>query len=75
MQLTIKPTFISSADSNEERTTYSKSDNSIIMIASNTDEIIQRLFDLLLNRFQTGLEQNRKVSNIIFDYISEMILL
>ena len=45
------------------------------MIASNTDEINQRLFDLLLNRFQTGLEQNMKVSNFIFDYISEMILL
>ena len=55
MHLTIKPKFMSSTDSNEKRTMFSKSDSSIVMIGNDTDEIIQELFDSLLNKYQIGL--------------------
>ena len=76
IQLTMKPKLISSTysnEDNEEPTMCSKRDSSIIMIGSNTDEIIQRLFNLLLNRFQTSVEQSMLGSNFTFDYISEII--
>ena len=64
--LKMKPKLISSTGWKEERTIYLKSGSSIIMIGSNTVEVIQRLFDLCLNRFQKGLEQSTKGSNFIF---------
>lgn len=75
MQLTMKPAFILSTDNNEKGIMHSKSGSSITRIASNTDEFIRRLFDLLVNWFKTGLEQNMKGSNFIFGYISDMILI
>ena len=43
--------FISSKDSDETRTTHTKSDNMEIMIASETDEIIEETFKSLLQRY------------------------
>lgn len=56
----------------EKHTICSKSGARIIMIGSNADEIIQELFDFLLNRYKTSLEQCMKGSNFIFRYISDM---
>lgn len=67
--------FFLSTDNNEKGTMSSKSGSSITRIASNTIEFIQRFFDLLMNWFKTGLEQNMKGVNFIFGYISDMILI
>ena len=49
--------FISSKDSRETRTIYTKSDNIEIMMSSETDEIVEELFKYLLQRYQEGLEE------------------
>ena len=70
VQLTIKPEIMSSTNTNEKRT---KSDSNIIMIANDTDEIVQELFDSILPKYQVGLEQSMKSSNFIFDSASSML--
>ena len=44
IQLTMAINFISSKDSDETRTMHTKSNNVVIMIGSETDEIIEDLF-------------------------------
>lgn len=59
MHLTVKRKFMSAADSNsnETRSTYSKSDSSN-MIGNDLDEIIQELFYKLLHKYQiAGVEK------------------
>ena len=48
--------FIFSRDSNETRIMHSKSDNIEIMMVSQTDEIIEELFESLLQKYQEKLE-------------------
>ena len=52
IQLTISNNFISSLDNDEERVMHSKSDNIEIMINDETDEITEKLYDSLKNRFK-----------------------
>ena len=40
------------------------------MISSETDEIIEKLFKSLLQRYQEGLEESMKRSEIIFDSVN-----
>ena len=49
--------FISSKDSDETRTTHTKSNNVEVMMGSETDEIIKELFKSILQRYQEGLEE------------------
>ena len=56
IQLVIKINFISSKNFNDVRDMYSKSDNAEIMMGFDTDEIIEKLFDSILQRYQKGLE-------------------
>ena len=51
INLTIAITFISSKNSNETRIVHSESDNIEIMMSSKTDEIIEELFESLLQRY------------------------
>ena len=44
--------FISCKDSDETRNMRTKSDNIEIMMSSETDEIIEELFESLLQRYQ-----------------------
>ena len=44
--------FFSSKDFEETRTMYSKSDNIEVIIGSETDEIVEELFDSFLQRYQ-----------------------
>ena len=44
--------FISSKDPNETRTMHTKSDNIEIMIGNKTDEVIEELFNSLLQRYK-----------------------
>ena len=74
MHLTMKRKFMSAADSNsnETRTTYSKSDSSN-MIGNDLDEIIQELFYKLLHKYQiAGVEKFIKGSK--FKMFKEYIL-
>ena len=48
--------FFSSIDSDETRTMHTKSDNIEIMIDIETHEIIEKLFNSLLQRYQKNLE-------------------
>ena len=58
IQLTIAINFISSKDdNNEERLIHSKSDNIEIMINDKADEVMERLFKSLENKYQNNLEK------------------
>ena len=56
-------TFLSS----ETRTMHSKSDNIEIIIGNETDEIIEELFDSLLQKYQKDLQESMKESEFVFD--------
>ena len=57
IQLTMKINFVSSKDSNETRTMHTTSFNIEIMIGNQTDEIIEKLFESILKRYQKGSEE------------------
>ena len=50
--------FISSKDSEETPTMHTKSDNTEIIIGSETDEIIGKIFNSFLQRYQKTLEES-----------------
>ena len=58
---------ISSKDSDETRNMHTKSDNIEIMMGSETDDIIDELFESLLEKYQEGLEEPMRGSEFIFD--------
>ena len=64
--LTIAIKFISSKDSSETRNMHSKSDIEIMM-GSETDEIIEELFEFLLKGYHEELEESMKEREFIFD--------
>ena len=64
---------MSSKDSNETRTMPTKSDNIEIMIGNETDEIIEELFESLLQRYEEGLEESMKGSEFIFDSVDVVL--
>ena len=59
---------MSSVDNDEERVMHSKSYNIEIIINDEADEIIQKLFDSLKNRYQNDLE-SMKSKDFVFDYV------
>ena len=62
--------FISSKDdSDETRNMRTRSDNTEIMIASETNETIEELFKSLFERYDEGLEESIKGSEFIFDSV------
>ena len=69
IQLTIQINFISSKDSAETCTMYTKSDNVEIMIGSKTDDIITECFDSLLQKYQKKLEETLRGSEFIPDSV------
>ena len=69
IQLTMAINFISSKDSDENRTMHTKSNNVEIMMGSETDEIIKDLFESFLQKYQEGLEESMRVSMRIFPMI------
>ena len=70
IQLTIAINFITFKDNGEEeRLMHSKSDNIEFMIYDNADEVIQELFESLLNRYQIGVETSMKRSDFIFNCV------
>ena len=58
--------FISCKDSDETQIMHSKSDNIEIVVGIKTDEVIEELFESLLQRYQNGLEESMRGSEFIF---------
>ena len=61
--------FISSKHSDETRNMHIKSYSIEVMIGSETDDIIEELFKLLLQKYQEGLEESIKGGEFIFDSV------
>ena len=61
--------FISHKDSKETRTMYTKSRNIEIMEGNETDEIIDELFESLLQNYQKNLEEPMRGSEFVPDSI------
>ena len=69
IQLTMAINFISSKDSDDTRTMHTKSNNVEIMIGSETDEIIEKLFESFLQKYQAGLVESTRGSEFIYDSV------
>ena len=55
-------------DNNGEQVMHLKSDNMQVM-TNKANEVIEEFFDLLLSRYQIGLETSMKGINFIFDSV------
>ena len=66
-QLTMQINFISHKDSKETRTIYTKVHNIEIMEGNETDEIIDELFESLLQNYQKNLEEPMRRSEFVPD--------
>ena len=70
IQLTAEITFTSlKPDSDETRIMHTKSDNMQIMIGSDTNDVIKKLFKSFLQRYQEGLQEKMRGSDFEFDGI------
>ena len=69
IQLTMAINFISSKDSDETRTMHTRSNNVEIMDGSETNEIIEDLFESLLQKYQEGLEESMRGSEFVYDSV------
>ena len=61
--------FISSRDSDETRTMHTKSHNIEIMMGNETDKIIEKLSESLLQNYQKNLEESMRGSEFVPDSI------
>ena len=68
-KLTVVINFMSSKDSDEKSVIHSKSDNIKIMTNDKAGEVIEKLFQSLLSRYQIMLETLTKGSNFIFNFV------
>ena len=59
--------FILSNGSDETHNMHTKSNNVEIMMGSETDKIIDELFESLLQNYQKELEESMRGSNFVFD--------
>ena len=66
IQLTMQINFISSKDSEETCTMHTKSHNIEIMMGNETDEIIEKHFESLLQNYQKNLEESIRGSEFVF---------
>ena len=69
IQLTRTINFISSKDSDETRTMHTKSNNVEIMAGSETDEIIEDLFESFFQKYQEGLKKSMRGSKFVYDSV------
>ena len=71
VQLSAEINFISSKpDSDETRIMHTKSNNTEIMIGSDTNEVTEELFKSLLQRYQENVEEKMRGSEFVFDGIN-----
>ena len=69
IQLTMPINFACSKDSEETRTVHTKSYDIEIMMANETNEIIEKLFESLLQNYQKILEESLREGEFAFDSI------
>ena len=70
IQLTMSINFNLSSDSDETCNMFTKSDNIDIMMDCETNEIIEELFESLLQNHQKDLEESMKGSDFYFDSVN-----
>ena len=70
IQLTMQINFIPSKDSVGTRTMHTKSHNIEIMMGNETDEIIEKLFESLLQNYQKNLEESMRGREFARDSIN-----
>ena len=71
IQLTAEINFTSlKPDSNETCIMHTKSDNTEIMTGSDTNEVIEELFKSFLHRYQEGLQEKQRGSELEFDGVN-----
>ena len=51
---------------------HSKRDNKEIMNNDKADEVIKKLFESLLNRYQNNLEESMQGSEFVFNYVHSL---
>ena len=64
--------FISSKDSDETRNMHTESKNVEIMMGSETDKIIEDLFESFLQKYQEGLEESMRGSEFVYDSVDAL---
>ena len=64
--------FISSKDSDETRTMHTKSNNVEIMMGSETNKIIEDLFEPFLQKYQEVLEESMRGSEFSYDSVDTL---
>ena len=64
--------FIPSKHSDETRTMHTKSNNVEIMMGSETNEIIEELFESFLQKYQEGLEESMRESEFAYDSVDAL---
>ena len=69
IQLTMAINFISSNDSDETRTMHTRSNNVEVMVGSETKEIIMKLFESFLQKYQEKLEESMRGSQFVYDSV------
>ena len=72
IQLTIANNFICSKDTEEERVSYSISDNVEFTPYNNANEVVNKLFEALHSKCQGNLETSMRESDLIFDSVQIM---
>ena len=69
MEKSIIINFLSSKDSDEIPTMCTKINNTEIMMGNESDGIIEKLFESLLQKHQEGLEEKMRRSEFVFDSV------
>ena len=64
--------FISSKDTDESHTMHKRSNIAEIMMGSETDEIIEDLFETFLQKYQEGLEESMRGSEFVYDSVDAL---
>ena len=69
IQLSVRINFMSSKDFDEICTMDTTSNNIEIMIGNKTDEIVKKLSNSLLQKYQEGLEESMRGKEFVFDSV------
>ena len=69
IQLIMQINFISSLNTDEFRIMHSKINNVEIMMGTETDNIINELFESFLKKYQEGLKTKMEWSNFVFESV------
>ena len=69
IQLVMRIIFVSFIDANETLVMHTKSDNTVIMSGTDTNDVINEFFDTFVRRYQEGFETKMKGSSYIFERV------